>query len=558
MVIVLLSACTSKSTEILQEAAPEGADSESVFLPVVEGESQEAMESIPMETESITTESVEAEPMIVTRVLTSDPNSLDPHGAISAGQNVVLPFLLDTLVYRDEHNKYHPYLAESWQVLEDGLVYQFELKSSVKFHDGSDLNADAVRFNFQRIKDASGISPLAGSFAIIESMEVVDELTLRITLTAPSATFLGTISTPYAGIVSPTAVEVWGAEFGQHLVGSGAYQLDNWETGLFISLVKNENYQWAPQPIKNQGAPYIDELIFKIIPDATMQYNAFLSGEVDILFINDPEQVKTFQQVPEAVVEPITLNSLIYIGFNCTQAPFDQVAMRKVIAHAIDKDMLVELALGGVGSAAHTLIVPTLAGYDESLEALDPTYDPALAQSILREEGYQQEGNGTWTKNGQPLALELLISTRSPNEALATVVQAQLKEIGIPVTINALDSGAARTAATSGDYQFSIWRYDWNDPDILNMYLSTEMIGRTNRQFYSNPDLDQILADGETQLDEVAREQLYVQAQQILMQDLPWVPLYVPLDFVVMRNTIQDYQIGSMGRIVLNDAVVKK
>ena len=136
----------------------------------------------------------------ITRALTSEPTSLDPHGPIGTGQSVIFPFLFDTLVYRQADNTYHPYLAESWTVAADGLSVEFKLKSGITFHDESPLNAEAVQFTFQRLIDLGAKSPLASGFASVAAVEAPDDLTVRVTFTQPSSIFFSTISTPYAGI----------------------------------------------------------------------------------------------------------------------------------------------------------------------------------------------------------------------------------------------------------------------------------------------------------------------------------------------------------------------
>lgn len=496
----------------------------------------------------------------ITRAITTEPTTLDPHGAAASGQNVILPYLLDTLVYRDIDNNYQPYLAESWEVSPDSKNITFTLRKGVLFHDGTPLNAAAVQFTYERALVEGSRSPLVSSFANVEKIEAVGEDQVVFTLKQPSSTLFGTLSTAYAGIISPTAVEQSGDQFGLNPVGSGAFKLASWTPGEAITLARNEVYSWGPAVLSNTGAPYLDELVFKIVPDASTQLSAFQTGEVDILFINQPSQIQVLSGDPNAQLVETTLNSLIYLGFNVKATPFSNPQVRLAIAHAVDKDELVALALGGIGTRAFSPLAPTLPGYDPSLQTLEPAYDLGQTESLLIDAGFERQDDGGWKQSatGEPLSLEILTSTRAPNEAIATVLQDQLGRAGIPVSIKALESTAASELAGKGEYQAFLWRYDWNDADVLNVYLSTARIGRTNRTFYSNPELDQILASAAAELDDATRNQLYSQAQRILIAEHPWIPLYIPKDYIVLRSTIEGMVLGPMGRMVLTEAWLNK
>lgn len=492
----------------------------------------------------------------LTRAITSEPASLDPNGPAASGQNVILPYLLDTLVYRDLDNSYKPYLAEEWTVGEDGKTLTFRLRPGVRFHDGTPLNAEAVRFSFERVMAEGSKSPLASGFANVEKIETIGEDQVIFTLKRPSSTFLSTLSTAYAGIVSPAAVEQSGGQFGLKPVGSGPFRLESWQPGERITLVRNEDYAWGPEILKNRGAPYLEKLVFQIVPDASSQLTAFQSGEVDVLFVNQSSQIAALSADPHARLVETTLNSLIFLGFNMRAKPFDDQRIRLAIAHAIDKDELVQLALGGVGETAFSPLAPTLPGFDPALTSLQPAYDLEQSAALLSEAGFSRQSDGSWSDptSGEPLALEILTTTRPPNEALATVIQAQLQRAGIAVTIRPMESAAAGEIASSGDYEAMLWRYDWNDADVLSVYFSSARMGQTNRSFYSNPGLDEILASAATEQDSARRNELYSQAQKILIEEQPWIPLYTPKDYMVMRSTLQDAVFGPIGRLVLNDA----
>jgi peptide/nickel transport system substrate-binding protein len=534
ILILTLAACVPAAQPTAQPAAPQAAAA------------QPAGAQPPASVEGGT----------VTRALTSEPSSLDPHGPAGSGQNVILPFLFDTLVYRDTDNSYKPYLAQSWEFSADGKAVTFKLRTDVKFHDGTPMDAAAVVFSFQRFMEKGMSNPSATGLADIAKVEAVDPQTVRFTLKEPSSIFLGTISMPYAGILSPTAVKTEGDEFGQKPVGTGAFKLEKWEPGVAVTLVRNPDYKWGPPAVENKAAPHIERAVFKVIPDASTQLAALQTGDVDMIFVNQPGQVQTLKADKNMQVIETTLNSLVYLGFNCKQAPFDDVRVRQALSHAVNKDEILQTALGGVGKTAFAPLAPTLPGYDASLKQSELGYDPAKAKALLTAAGFTAGSDGTWTRDGQKLAATLVTSTRAPNDAIATVLQSELKAIGVPMDIKLLDSQAAMTAMTKGQYDLMLWRYDWNDADVLNVYLGTSRIGQTNRNFYSNPAVDKLLAQATSEMDATKRTALYVEAQKAILNDAPWQPLYVPVDNMAIRTRVQNLVLGPMGRTLFNDVTV--
>ncbi len=492
----------------------------------------------------------------VTRALTSEPPAIDPQGAAASGLNLVLPYLFDTLVFRETDNTYKPFLAESWQTADDGKSITFKLKKGVTFHDGSPLNAAAVVFTFERFKKSGAKSPIYSGIADMASVVGVDDLTVRFSFDKPSATFLGTLSQPYAGILSPGAVQAAGADMGRKPVGTGLFKLEEWKPGVSITLVRNPKYAWAPPSAKNQGAAKVERLVFQVIPDANTQLAALQSGQVDVMFINDPAHFQKLEADPSIKVQRETLDSLIYLGYNCAKPPFNEVKVRQALSYAVNKAEIIKLALGGLGEPANTLLPPTLGGYNADLAKFGQGYDPAKSKQLLQEAGFTQAADGSWQRDGKRLGGTLLTSTRAPNDVIATVLQSQLKAVGVTVEIQQLDSAAVMKATTDGAFDLLLWRYDWNDPDVLNMYLSTSRIKQTNRTWYGNPQADVLLESGAREMDPKKRNQIYYDAQKLLLTESPWQPLYIPVEGMAIRNRVTGVGVGAMGRMLMNDATI--
>jgi peptide/nickel transport system substrate-binding protein len=491
------------------------------------------------------------------RAMTSEPAAIDPQGAASSGLSLVMPYLFDTLVTRDADGSLHPLLAESWVTSDDGTAITMKLKPGVTFHDGSPLNAEAVKLTFDRYLERGTKSPIYGAVKEIGAVEVIDDLTVRFTFDQPSATFWSTVTMPYAGILSPASMAAVDASGEGNLVGTGPFMLGEWKAGQSLTLVANPAYAWGADFMENQGAPYLSELVFKVIPEATTQMAALEVGEVDVIFVNQPSHMEKLAAHPELRTEQMVLNSLIYLGFNSQKGPFAEPLVRQALSHAVDKQQILDIALGGLGQLAYTPLPPTLLGFDPALKQYELGYDPDKARELLQEAGFEATAGG-WQRDGQPLSALLLTSNRAPNEAIATLLQSQLKAIGVPVEIQQLDSRAVQDATNQGAFDLLLWRFEWNDPDGLRIFLGTEAIGSTNRTFYSNPDVDALLAQAAHELDPAARHDLYVQAQQLILQDAPWQPLYNPVDVMAARETVQGVKIGYMGRMLVNDAFVEQ
>lgn len=495
---------------------------------------------------------------VFTRALTTEPPGLDPAGAQGSGQNVVLPYLFDTLVAQDASNTVQPLLAETWEIADDAKSIYFTLREGITFHDGTPLDAEAVVFSFERLRDPALKSPMAASLKAVTAIEAVDARTVRFAFEAPSATFFSTITSPYASIVSPTAVKAEGEAFAQKPVGSGPFKLKEWTPGVSIVLERNPDYNWAPPMVENQGAPYLEGIAFPVIPDAAAQLTALKAGESDVIFLNSPDQITRLREDSDVALEEVSLNSLAYLGFNTAKAPLDDVKVRQALSHAVDKAAIVQAALGGEGAAAFAPMATTLLGFDESLKSAELGYDPAKAEALLAEAGFTKSGDTFWIgADGQPLGLVLLTSTRAPNQDVATVIQSQLKAIGVAVEIQQLDATAAGKAAVEGQYDLLLWRYDWNDPDVLNVNLNSARIGSTNRVFYANEQVDALLAQAAAELDAAKRAELYVEAQQLILADAPWQPLYTPVDMVALNPRVKGVVVSSMGRLLLNDVTVE-
>ncbi|NJO83292.1 MAG: ABC transporter substrate-binding protein [Blastochloris sp.] len=218
--------------------------------------------------------------------------------------------------------------------------------------------------------------------------------------------------------------------------------------------------------------------------------------------------------------------------------------MRRAVEQAVNKDDVLALAVEGVGAVIDSPLPPSVFGYDEALASQGLAYDPAAAQERLTASGAVID---------RPITI--LTSTFPTFEAIAVVLQAQLAQLGIASEITVLDFSAVRDAAVAGEYDILITRYDWNDPDVLWRYLGTDNLGDTNRYFYSNAELDALLVEARQTFDSETRAALYNDAQRLIMEDAPIIPLYVPETLVVVGDRVQNVDLLH-SHVVLEDAVI--
>ena len=496
--------------------------------------------------------------------LGSEPATLDPQVTSDAALAQTAPFLYDTLVYRELDGRYTPHLAERWDVAADGRQVTFALRPGVRFHDETPLDAAAVVKSFERLLRVGARSPILGDVKRASAIEVVGERQVRFTFAEPSATFLNAMSQPYAGIVSAAAAEKLGDGFGRAPVGSGPFRFKEWRAGAEIALARNAAYAWAPSAAKNKRAPLLDGVRLRILPEAGTQVAALRAGELDAAYLADGAAVKQLKSEPQSKLELVSSNiqGLLYLGFNMRRAPVDQLPVRQAVAHAIDKRELAEVALDGMAQPVAAPLPPSIFAARPEVDRLERKHDPQAARTLLAAAGYRAGGSsggggGTLEKDGKPLQLTLLTSTSAANGALATLLQAQLKKVGVDVRVQQLETAAVLAATPRGEFDLLLWRYDWKDPDALALFLASDKIGGGNRVFYANPKVDALLAQGQTEMDQDRRARVYVEAQQLILNDLPWHPLVAPVGMAAVRkDRVADVRIELQGKLLLNDARV--
>ncbi len=326
--------------------------------------------------------------------VTTDPDTFDPHVTSDPASSAVFANIYSTLLFQDFDKTYKPLIVDRMDVGQDNKTLTFTLRQNVKFTNGDPLDATAVKFTFDRLKQIGTKSPLFETANNFAAIDVVDPRTVRITLNSPQATIFHDLATEYAGILSPKAVNQAGERYARQPVGSGPYSLEDWKTGQEVTLVRNAGFAWPEPYYENSGAPYIERHRFRVIPEPATTQQLFDIGELDVLILSTAN-VGKYDQNPKVKTYKLPVSGISYVGFNCRKAPFDDRTVRQALSHAIDKDEIVRVALGGeLGQVINTPLPPSVWGYDENLGQYNYRYDPEAAKLLLAQLGYRPGPDG--------------------------------------------------------------------------------------------------------------------------------------------------------------------
>ena len=468
-----------------------------------------------------------------------EPDILDPHVGSSRYDTVVERMLFDSLVYRTEKGEFLPFLATSWETSDDGLSWTFHLRDGVTFHDGTPFNAEAMKFSFDRMVDPDIKSQAAAEqMGPYESSDVVDPMTIKVNFKTPYAAFLSYLSGAYLAPVSPAAVEASGADFGTQPVGTGPFKFVEWVPQSDIVIERNPDYAWAP-PDYHQGAPYLDSIRFTFISEEAQRVNALEAGETDVILYAPARDVARMgdQGFESAAVEVPGIAQVCIV--NAATTPTDELAVRQAVNYGVDQQKIIDVINEGVGQPLHNVISPGVWGYDPAAASMY-SYDPAKAAELLESAGWTKGSSDIREKDGQPLEmLWLHFPNRTPG--VPELMQAQLREIGIDVKIEASDNPGNMTRARNREVNLEWMTWESDDPSILRVLYHSENMGNGwNYAFYQDPHLDEVLEGIDSTLDLDKRKALVSEAQKIIMEQALVLPLQVDTNVVMWSPRTKD------------------
>ena len=479
---------------------------------------------------------------------TLDADTLDPANHRKRETETIIRNLYDGLVTRDASMVVVPELAESINQVSP-TVYDFKIRSGVKFHDGTEMTADDVKFTLDRItvEGAMGdgqTSPRQSLMGPVASVEVVDGITVRITLKEPWPILPAML--PNQQIVSKAFVEnVGSAGLATAENGTGPFKLAEWRKGDAIILERFDDYYGGAPSIEPVGKACVDRVIFKIIPESASRVAALLAGEVHIINELPVSSVAQVEASDNTKVMTVNGTRSFFIAMNMQGEVFDDPLVRQAAAHAIDKDLLIDKILGGNAARIEGILSPDAFGASEL-----PVYahDLEKARALLAEAGY-------------PDGIDVTMDVEGAFKDTAEAVASLLTKAGIRTTV-AVGEGAqlsdkwrTKGEPKTGDMYFSSWGNGSLDPfDIFTPTHRTN--DRGNSAGYANPALDALLDAAATELDVEKRAGMYREAELMINADLPYIYLWVPQDIYGVSARLSGWSPSADSRINLHDACI--
>lgn len=472
-------------------------------------------------TDSNTTDnSTTSTPQVLVFGRGADSVSLDPAIVTDGESFKVTQNLFETLLnFGEQDTTIHPGLAKEWQVSDDGLTYTFQLQEGVKFHDGTDFNAEAVVKNINRWKGGTeedfyyfNSMFKAEGADVIADVKADGDYTVVFTLSRPQAPFLKNLAMSPFGIASPTAFEAAGDKFGDNPVGTGPFKFTEWKRNDSITIEKNADY-WQ------QGLPKLDKVIFRSIPDNSARLNALTAGDIDLADGINPSDGKTVEGNADLqLIERPSMN-IGYLGLTNTRPPFDNKLVRQAVNYAINKQAIVDAFFEGRAQVAANPMPVSISGYNEAIEPYP--YDPEKAKSLLAEAGYDGKEIELW-------AMPVPRPYMPDGAKVAEVIQKNLEDVGIKSKIVTFEWATYLEKAKNGEADAFMlgWTGDNGDADnFIYTLLDKDNIGSNNYAYYSNDEVHDLLIKAQSETDENVRNDLYKKAQEIIHEDAPWVPL---------------------------------
>ncbi|WP_374713310.1 ABC transporter substrate-binding protein [Symbiobacterium terraclitae] len=476
-----------------------------------------------------------------------DSVSLDPIQVTDGESFKVTHQIYEGLLdYAPGNTEVVPVLATEWEASEDGLEWTFKLRQGVKFHDGTPFNAEAVKINFDRWRDTSNPLHVGGDFpyygymfggydadSVIQDVQVVDEYTVKFVLKQVQASFLQDIAMVPFAIASPKALQENPEGLNTNPVGTGPFKFVTWTKGDRIVLEANPDY-WG-------GKPAIDRLIYRSIPDNNARLVALQAGELDVMDGVEPAFLPTIQAIGQFdIVERPPMN-VGYLAFNTQMAPFDNVLIRRAINHAINKEELNTAFYGGMGIPAVSPLPPSVWGHNPNVPKYE--YSPDKAKELLAQAGYGPDN----PLKTQLWAMPVPRPYMPQPEQIGVALQNYLREVGIEAEIVTYEWGTYLEKTGMGEHTMALlgWTGDNGDPDNFLYVLLDKDNAVTpdagNIAFYVNDQVHDLLIRARQTTNQAERTRLYEEAQVLIMEDAPWVPLMHTRVPIAVRKGITGY-----------------
>jgi peptide/nickel transport system substrate-binding protein len=452
--------------------------------------------------------------------LQADPTSLDPQKTSLTALFHVTEHIYSLLVRLKPDLTVEPDLAEKWDISADGKTYTFTLRKGVKFHSGRGLVASDVKYSFERLIDKATASPNASLLSSMETVNAPDDSTVAITLKQADASFLTNLTSPAAVIINKDAVAANG-DLTKTADGTGPFKFKEYVPNTRVVLERNPDY-WET------GKPYVDGIEMTIASEDTARTAAVRTGTVDFIEYAPLKDIPSLKSDSSLVLAGDQNTNIRFIGLNVTRKPFSDLRVRQAIAAVVDRESVLGPAVFGFGTPTLEIFPP---GYWAGLGTKPGPADVAKAKQLLAEAGYPDGFSTTILSWSQYSFLS----------NAAVVVQDQLKQIGITADVNLEENAAFIKDYLDNNFDLTVSGTSaYVDPN--DIYLRNFGTGQpSNAVRYSNPAADDLIAQGVATTDQAARKQIYQKLQQLLLDEVPWVNLYIANQFEAMKTYVKGY-----------------
>ncbi len=482
----------------------------------------------------------------------TDAVTLDAHHITDSPSATVAEHIVETLLELTPDGNIVPKLAESYDVSPDGRVWTLRLRRGITFHDGTPFNAEAVKYNVERIIDPANAVTFAFLLDAVSEVRVVDEYTVQLVTEDPFAPMIDHLTHSATGMQSPAAIERYGEDYGLNPVGTGPFVFKEWIAGDQITLVRNDNY-WG-------NAAQVDEVVFRVVPEDGPRMLMVQTGEAHVAVRVPPEMVSVLERDPNINVVRTPSVRVIYVALNNYQKadgppnPFADVRVRRAVNYAVDNEAINEFILSGVGRAMDAPIAPGVFGYQPIFTY---EYNPERARQLLAEAGYP---NGFRTQLYAPSGRYL------KDIEVAEAIQAQLAEVGIIADIvtmewaTYLDVTGQRAEDNPAPMIMLGWGTVTGDADygLYPLFHTDQWVPTgSSRSFYSNPSVDDLLELARSNPNPSVRQATYREAMAMIMQDAPWLFLHAEVQLTAVRSDVEGVIVHPTERIMAHEARFK-
>ena len=535
---VATTASPKASTETLEQSEP-AATTATVQIPTPTPETSQE--------QAATAEEADPRPRGgVLRMLWSDPPTLDPHLSGDTTSAFIVNEIYSGLVRIDTELRLVPDLAERLEVDETGTVYTFYLRENARFQDSKQVTAQDFKWSMERAADPDTGSPVAdaylndivgasdvfdGNVTAIHGIQVIDDQTLQITIDQPKPYFLAKLAYPTAFVLDRATVEAGGSDWTRNPNGTGPFKLKEYVIGDRLVLERNDNYYLEPA--------YLDRVEMNLAGGQSMAM--YQNDEIDVtgvgLFDLEPILDPNNPLFDEQLVAPPGFE-VIYIGFNTAKPPFDDVKFRQALNHAIDKELIAEAVLLDREEPAYGILPPNFPGYNPDLVGLG--FDPELARRLLQESKYADP------ESRPRIILTVPSTTGQVGPSLEVVVEMWRQTLGVEVEIQGMEWAAYLIDLDAGKFDAYAglgWQADYPDPqDFLDvLFHSDSSLNHTN---YHSPEVDSLVEAARTEPDTARRVELYHEAEQIIVRDAPWAPLWFSGEgYLLVKPYVTGYKV---------------